>query len=85
MDNQQPMAPSEAASLQDAIVYTTWEQIEELRRRLREGDVLSPEEYRAGIAFFRASRTAAVGAAPKGKRVSATAEATKALESLLGL
>lgn len=71
--------------LKSSIQITSMEQIEALRARIASGDVPSQDELRAAVDFFRAARTAASVAAPKGKKSPMTTEAAlSALDDLIG-
>lgn len=71
--------------LKDGIQITSLEQIEAIRARISAGEVPSQEELRAAVDFFRAARTAASVAAPKGKKTPITTDAAlSALDDLIG-
>ena len=81
-----PTVPTDPfAGIEAAVAVTSWEQIEAFRERAKAGEKLSPEQYRAILQFFRASNTAAAGAAPKskGKSNAATDAALAALAELM--
>jgi hypothetical protein len=71
--------------IEAAVAVTSWEQIEAFRERAKAGEKLTPEQYRAILAYFRQSNTAAAGSAPKskGKSSAATDAALAALADLI--
>lgn len=73
------------ANINTAVSITSWEQIESLRERMKAGEKLPPEEYRAILQFLRQSNTAAAAASPKskGKSSTATDAAIAALSELI--